>query len=58
MKLRWARISGGSEKQFVDAVRVYEVQGERLDQGYLSEWTSKLGLEGEMERLREEAGGD
>jgi hypothetical protein len=56
MKLRWAKLSGGSEKQFVDAVRVYEVQHGRLDQGYLSEWTSKLGLEREMERLREEAG--
>ena len=24
MKLRWAKMSGGSEKQFLDAVRVYE----------------------------------
>jgi hypothetical protein len=40
------------------AVRVYEVQHERLDQGYLSEWTSRLGLKREMERLREEARAD
>jgi hypothetical protein len=55
MKLRWAHMSGGSEKQFIDAVRVYEVQYERLDQEYLRTWTSKLGIEQEMERLRTEA---
>ncbi|MGH7503910.1 MAG: hypothetical protein ACREL7_19445 [Longimicrobiales bacterium] len=37
-KLRWSKLSGGSEKQFRDALRVYEVQGDRLDQSYLSEW--------------------
>ena len=58
MKLRWARMSGGSEKHFLDAVRVYEVQDERLDQEYLREWELKLGLEKEMARLREEAGAD
>jgi hypothetical protein len=55
MKLRWARLSGGSEKQFNDAVRVYEVQYGRLDIGYLCEWARKLGLEGELERLQKEA---
>jgi len=55
MKLRWARMSGGSEKQFTDAVRVYEVQYEKLDHEYLREWTLKLDVENEMERLRDEA---
>ena len=55
MKLRWARMCGGSEKQFIDAVRVYEVQYERLDQEYLHTWTSRLGIEQEMARLRTEA---
>jgi hypothetical protein len=55
MKMRWAKMSGGSEKQFVDAVRVYEVQFEKLDHDYLHEWTSKLDLEKEMVSLREEA---
>ena len=31
MKLRWAALLGGSDKQFVDALRVYEVQRGRLD---------------------------
>lgn len=55
MKLRWAKMSGGSEKQFIDAVRVYEVQYEKLDHEYLREWTVKLGIENEMDRLRDEA---
>jgi hypothetical protein len=55
MKLHWSKISGGSNKQFIDAVRVYEVQYETLDQEYLREWTLRLGLENEMERLRNEA---
>jgi hypothetical protein len=55
MKLRWAKMSGGSEKQFVDAVRVYEVQHEKLDQEYLRKWTVKLGIQREMARLKREA---
>lgn len=35
-KLRWAALSGGSEKQFIDALRVYEVQSGKLDMEYLS----------------------
>jgi len=30
MKLKWAELSGGSEKQYTDALRVYEVQFEKL----------------------------
>jgi hypothetical protein len=55
MKLRWARLSGGSEKQFIDAVRVYEVQQGRLDESYLQAWATKLGLEEALKRLKNEA---
>jgi hypothetical protein len=55
MKLRWAKMSGGSEKQFIDAVRVYEVQFEKLDHEYLREWALKLDIEIEMEKLKNEA---
>jgi hypothetical protein len=34
-KLRWAKLSGGSEKQFTDAMRVYEIQYGILDLSYL-----------------------
>ena len=45
MKLRWAKISGGSEKQLTDALRVYEIQFGKLDRAYLHEWSVKLRVE-------------
>lgn len=54
-KLRWAEMSGGSEKQFVDALRVYEVQFALLDQGYLDEWAEALDVSTLLHRLRNEA---
>lgn len=55
MKLRWAAMSGGSEKQFVDALRVYEVQHGQLDQSYLDTWAARLGVTALLARLRAEA---
>jgi hypothetical protein len=51
-KLRWAQLSGGSEKQFTDALRVYEVQHEKLDHAYLEYWTKQLGVEALWEKLK------
>jgi hypothetical protein len=44
-KLRWAQLAGGSEKQFTDALRVYELQRPKLDLPYLEHWVVQLGLE-------------
>ncbi len=55
MKLKWATASGGSEKQFVDALRVYEVQHGRLDQSYLDAWAARLDVTALLTRLRAEA---
>jgi hypothetical protein len=55
MKLRWAVLSGGSEKQYTDALRVYEVQSGDLDAGYLEGWAERLGVAELLERLKEEA---
>jgi len=55
MKLRWAAMLGGSEKQFVDALRVYEVQHGRLDERYLDRWATTLGLTDAIARVRAEA---
>lgn len=55
MKLSWAHKSGGSEKHFTDALRVYEVQYGQLDMGYLEEWANRLGIEPLYKKLREEA---
>ena len=57
-KLRWARLSGGSEKQFGDALRVYEVQRPGLDLAYLERWTRELDLRELWERLLSEASPD
>ena len=54
-KLRWAKLSGGSEKQFTDALRVYEVQYGKLDIDYLNHWVKKLGIELLWKRLENEA---
>ena len=54
-KLRWAILSGGSEKQFGDALHVYEVQHQSLDFGYLEQWVAALELSDLWERLQGEA---
>jgi hypothetical protein len=54
-KLRWAEEAGGSEKQFGDALRVYEVQYGKLDVPYMDEWASRLGIEALWMRLKTEA---
>lgn len=54
-KLRWAKMSGGSEKQFRDSLRVYEVQHHSLDVNYLREWVAALGLDEYWTRLLKEA---
>ncbi len=54
-KLRWAKLSGVSEKQFTDALRVYEVQYGELDIDYLKHWVKKLDVESLWKRLTDEA---
>lgn len=54
-KLNWAKLSGGSEKQFTDALRVFEVQFEKLDMQYLNHWAHELDIEELLKRLRDEA---
>lgn len=54
-KLRWAKLCGGSEKQFTDALRVYEVQYGKLDIDYLEQWAKKLNVESLWKRLVDEA---
>jgi len=54
-KLNWAKLSGGSEKQFTDALRVFEVQFENLDIEYLKHWAKELDIEELLEKLHEQA---
>ena len=54
-KLSWAKLCGGSEKQFTDALRVFEVQYERLEMEYIEDWAKKLNIGDIWKRLKEEA---
>src|SRR5437870_96099 len=54
-KLKWVKDSEGSEKQFIDALRVYEVQHGVVDEKYLARWARELGVEEYWTRLRKEA---
>jgi hypothetical protein len=54
-KLHWSKLCGGSEKQFEDALRVYEVQAPTLDMNYLNEWAGRLGVEALWDRVKAEA---
>ena len=55
MKLKWAKDSGGSEKQFGDALGVYEIQFGKLDTDYLERWAKRLWIESIWNRLKDEA---
>ena len=55
MKLRWSAQSGGSEKQFNDAVGVYELQAGSLDERYLDEWALRLEVADALARIRGQA---
>ena len=55
MKLKWAKASGGSERQFGDALHVFEVQSGRLDLAYIEHWVRELDLSELWQRLVDEA---
>ena len=56
-KLRWFRMGGGvSERQWLDALGVLKVQGERLDRDYLERWSRELEIVDLLQRASEEAG--
>lgn len=54
-KLRWCKQSGGSERQFGDALGVYEIQEYTLDQSYLDHWARVLDVTDLLEKIRAEA---
>ena len=55
MKLKWAKLSGSSEKQIGDSLRIYEVQSKSLDDNYLQSWASKIGVEDLLQRIKNDA---
>lgn len=54
-KLEWSRKSA-SERQFLDACGIAEVQGDRFDWAYVELWAPALGVGELVERVRETVG--
>lgn len=54
-KLKWAKLSGGSEKQLTDALRVYEIQAPLLDRSYLDHWAQHLEVVDLWQQIQAEA---
>jgi len=54
MKLKWAEMCGGSEKQMRDVRSVYRLQKQRLDIEYLRHWSQKLEVSHLLDRLLEQ----
>ena len=55
MKLLWCKQSGGSEKQFNDVLRVYELQSDLLDLVYIHQWVEELNIKDLWQRVLAEA---
>jgi hypothetical protein len=52
-KLHWSALAGGSEKQFRDAVSIYQVQ-QQLDVQYIEHWAGVLGVLELWQRVKAE----
>ena len=46
-KMEWAKGSGGSDRQILDAADVVRSQGTTLDKAYIEHWAKQLGLQQE-----------
>ncbi|MFO0892508.1 MAG: hypothetical protein U0790_25615 [Isosphaeraceae bacterium] len=54
-KLRWAMLSGGSQKQLADARSILDLQGDSLDTTYIETWAREIGVESLWDRIRSES---
>lgn len=54
-KLLWYRAAPVLDRQFQDAVEVYEIQEPYLEQEYLDHWARTLGIADLLERVKQEA---
>jgi hypothetical protein len=54
-KLYWSKQSGGSKKQFNDALNVFEIQYGKLDLKYMADWSKKLGIESLFDKIQSDA---
>jgi len=55
MKLKWAKLAGNSEKQMLDAIRIYEIQFPILEMSYIERWAKQLNILTLWQKLKETA---
>lgn len=53
-KLLWSALSDGSNKQYNDALNIYEVQYGKIDLQYLACWSRKLNVESFFNKMKSE----
>jgi hypothetical protein len=54
-KLLWAKMSGGSARQYGDALGVFELQHATLDLRYVNHWAAQLGVVELWQKVQDEA---
>lgn len=54
-KLLWSELSGGSVKQYEDALGIYELQSGDLDTEYMDNWSKELKIEALYKKMVAEA---
>jgi hypothetical protein len=54
-KLKWLKLSNGSEKHLIDALRIYEVHYPNINIKYIEKWVKHLKIKKYWERLKKEA---
>ncbi|OHD14031.1 MAG: hypothetical protein A2086_06300 [Spirochaetes bacterium GWD1_27_9] len=54
MKLKWSKDSFGSKKQYIDALRVYEINKDLINNEYLLYWSKILDIEDLLEKMLSE----
>jgi hypothetical protein len=54
-KLVWYKISPALQRQYQDALEVYEIQEPNLEQAYLDRWAQTLNVHEYLDQIREEA---
>ena len=51
MKLKWAKMSGGSQQQLNDCVGIFEMHKSNLDMEYIKRWASVLNVSDQLEDI-------
>jgi len=51
MKLKWCKECNGSQKHYIDALRVYEINKDIIDFDYLNKWAKNLKISDLLDKI-------